>query len=138
MISLRRYEDGVQLELREVGVSHITFTVQLEIVVYDPDRDYLTIVITTPFLVKQGELARVQLDPEADDPRLGDVVFALRYKRLIECRTSRDDSLMLLFEPLLAIEVPPDEKYQAWELKHKTFEVICIAEGGLSITERAA
>jgi hypothetical protein len=138
MIGLRRHGAGIELSLREVGVSHITFAIRLEIVVYDPDRDYLTVIITAPFIAKHGEQAPVELDPEADDPRLGQVVFALRHKQLIDCRTSEAGSLMLAFEPPLTIEVAPDEKYQAWELQHKSFMVMCLAEGDLSITERAA
>jgi hypothetical protein len=120
---IRKIEaDGVtSLELEGVEVSHVIFSVQLQIVLCDAVRDYLTITLSTPFQVKYAGSGWLRLDPEDDDPRLGDVVVGLRYKSLLECRVSQGGTLSLDFGPALRIEVPRDARYEAWLLVHKTF-----------------
>jgi hypothetical protein len=64
------------------------------------------------------------LDPEDEDPRLGDVVFALRYKPLVACEIAKNGALILDFGPALTIDVPQDDRYEAWTLDHKSFKII--------------
>jgi hypothetical protein len=120
---IRKVEgDGVtRLELEGVEVSHVIFSVQLQIVLCDAGRDYLTITLSTPFRVKYAGSEWLRLDPEDDDPRLGDVVVELRYKSLLGCRVSQDGTPNLDFGSALRIEVPRDARYEAWLLVHKTF-----------------
>jgi hypothetical protein len=138
MIQLRELADGFDVVLDDVEVSQIVFTVQLGITVCDKDRDYLNIIISSPFRIrKENDGEWQEIDPENEDPRLGDVVFVLRYKHLKRCHIAKSGTLALGFDKGLAIEVPPDAHYEAWDLDHKLFKIIATPGGELAVWDRA-
>jgi hypothetical protein len=136
MISLEWQDDQGTVTVERVGVSHVTLTVNLEIVAYDPERDYLKITISGPFRMKRANTDWVDINPEADDPLLGEAIVALRYKPLGSCSITKSGTLLLEFGPALTLAVPSNGRYEAWELDHRTFKLICEAGGGVAVAKR--
>jgi hypothetical protein len=134
MMRLRERADDFDVVLEDVEVSQIVFSVQLGITVCDKDLDYLDIIISSPFRIrKESDGEWQEIDPEGDDPRLGDVVFALRYKHLKSCHIAKSGTLFLEFDQGLAIEVTPDAHYEAWDVDQKRFKIVATPGGELAV-----
>jgi len=105
-------------------VQLIKLTVRLEIVVGDVAGDRLEVFLDAPFvghLVPDGP--SVTLDPETVDPALGAFAVALKYQQLTECRVGSDGTLSLRFASGAAIDAPPHDTYESWEIVHERSEV---------------
>lgn len=139
-MTIRRRElpgGGFDLVLDSACVSYITLTVRLEFGIRDATRDTLKVVISTPFCVgeTEGDLS-APIDPEKDDPRIGELILRLRHKILTESHADPDGTLRLRFDNGVVIVVGPDPQYEAWDIDHSDFKVVSAAGGELSIWEQ--
>lgn len=132
-----RPDDGFDLVLDEALVSYVTLTVQLEIRIVDATRDTLMITISTPFCINDTDgTSHDPIDPETNDPRIGEVILRLRFNRLATGNIDPDGTLRLVFDDGFAITVRPDPKYEAWDLEHSGFKIVARAGGELAIWDR--
>ncbi len=97
-----------------VGLVALAF--ELRMIVYAGGDDSMELRISTPFLVSRNE-SQHQLDPEGNDPLLGDLMLDLRQKHLLACRVQENGTLTLEFAGHLRIEVPADSDHEAWDLE---------------------
>jgi hypothetical protein len=136
MIELRGQDDqGFDVAPLECAqVAYIQLTVQLEIAILDATRDALEITISTPFCVGESEDALSEpIDPEKNDPRIGEVILRLRFKTLTKCRIDPDCTLKLTFDDGFVVVIGPDPLYEAWDIEHKKFKIVGAAGGGFAI-----
>ncbi len=100
-------------------------------------RDTLKIAISTPFRVGESEDTLSEpIDPEKNDPRIGEVILCLRFKTLTKCRIDPGGTLKLTFDDGFVVIIGPDSQYEAWDIEHKMFKIIGAAGGELAIWER--
>lgn len=70
--------------------------------------------INTEFSYYSGANDSVQIDPEGD-PAAVAPALAVRHKTLVRGRVHRDGRLVLTFADGAVIDVPADDRYEAWE-----------------------
>lgn len=130
-------DDEFDLVLEDAQVANVGLAVQLNIYIQDAIRDTLKIAISTPFRAGESEDALDgPIDPEKDDPRIGEVIVRLRRKILTQCHIDQDGTLKLRFDDGFVILVGPDQKYEAWDLDHARFKIVGAAGGELAIWNR--
>lgn len=138
-MQLRDLEDhGFDIApLERAQVSYLELTGQLEIGIRDSTRETLQITISTPFCAGESEDELSEpVDPEKDDPRVGEVILRLRFKTLTQCRIESSGTLKLAFDDGFVVIVGPDPRYEAWDIEHQKFKIVGAAGGELAIWDR--
>lgn len=71
--------------------------------------------------------------PDIEQTELGPLLCVL-HKSVVSAVAMKDGTLLVEFSDGLSLKVPPDDKYEAWELDSKDGGiVVCLPGGGLSI-----
>lgn len=86
------------------------------------------ILIESSFELRSGDGTQL-LDPELGGPRL-QPVLALLGARLLDISVTASGDIRIEFQGGLSVHVPPNPRYEAWEVKaHEWFKVVCMPRG---------
>jgi uncharacterized protein DUF6188 len=136
VIELTEVEDGCRFRANEAVVGQVTLGEELRIVIFGRDGESAEITIATPFRVQCNENgAHANIDPEADDPSLGQLILSLRKQPLIGGMMSTAGTLALEFGGC-TIDVPPDVRYEAWAIDARQFKIVAVPGDELAIWRR--
>jgi Family of unknown function (DUF6188) len=138
MIGLQEDIDKFEVILQDAKVNQVILDFRLSILIVDSDDEKLHIVIESPFSVRTTTSASTPMvDPGGSTPMLGTIVLMLRHRQITKCCIMKYGSLSLEFGDDLAIEVPPDKHYEAWDLDCKLFKLLAMPGGEVAFWDRS-
>jgi hypothetical protein len=135
MIEFSELEDGWAFKTSEAKVGLVSLGYELRIVLYAEGGESIAITISTAFEVSRGGTPN-RLDPEESDPRLGELLLALRGRPLRACFARKRGALTLEFADDLRVDVSPDNHYEAWGVETDRLKLVAVPGGEVAVWER--